>query len=116
MPGRVDASQHDLTHRDLVPVLQRVVRMRGLCRGMDADGDVVLEREPAVARDVVGVRVRLDRPNDPYVLPPGLVEVLLDREPGVDDDRASSLRVADEVRRTAERVVDELREDHDSRP
>ena len=53
--------------------------------------------------------------DDADVAPLGLLEVLLDREGRVDDDRVTGTRIADEVRRTAERVVDELREDHAAR-
>ena len=47
--GRVDAPEHDVADRDLVPVLQRVVRVLRLGRGMDAHRDAVLERKPSVA-------------------------------------------------------------------
>jgi predicted DNA-binding protein with PD1-like motif len=42
----------------------------------------------------------------------GLGEVALDRVGGIDDDAFAGLLVSDEVRRTAEIVVDELGEDH----
>ena len=83
---RVDAAEDDVAERDLVAVLQRIVRILGLRRRMDADGEVVLEREPAVPRDVVGVRVRLDRANDANAATLGFLEVLLDREGRIDDD------------------------------
>ena len=76
------------------------------------DGDAVLERKPPVAGDVVGVRVRLDRADDADVAALGLLEVLLDREGRVDDDGLAGSRIADEIGSAAERVVDELREDH----
>ena len=94
------------------PSSHRVVRVLGLGRGVDAHRDAVLEREPPVPGEVVGVRVRLDRADDADVAPLGLVEVLLDREGRIDDDGVTGTWIADEVRRTAERVVDELREDH----
>src|SRR3954447_26241504 len=65
-----------------------------------------------MARDVVGMRMRLERAHDAHVLLLGRDEVLLDRVGGVDDDRFVRLFVADEIRRTAEVVVDELPEDH----
>ena len=49
----------------------------------------MLEREPSVPGDVVGVRVRLDDAHEPHVAPLRLLHVLLDRERGVDDDRLS---------------------------
>ena len=72
----------------------------------------MLEREPPVPREVVGMRVRLDDANDAHALPLGVREVLLDRECRVDHDRLSCPRIADEVGSTPQRVVDELREDH----
>ena len=83
--------------------------------GWIADGEVVLEREPAVARDVVGVGVGLDRPNDANPASLGFLEVLLDRERRIDDDRLPRALVADQVRSAAKSVVDELREDHSRR-
>jgi hypothetical protein len=72
----------------------------------------VLEREAAVARDVVGVRVRLERPDEVDVPRAGLLDVRLDRVRGVDDDREAGRLVADQVGRAAEVVVDELAEEH----
>ena len=112
VPGRVDAAEDDVAEHDLRAVLERVVRILGLGGGMDAHGDPVLEREPPVAGEVIGVRVGLDRADDAHVALRGLVEVLLDREGRVDDDRVARSRVADEIRSASERVVDELREDH----
>ena len=48
----------------------------------------------------------------PDAAPLRLLEERLDREGRVDDDRDPRVLVADEVRRAAEVVVDELREDH----
>ena len=110
--GRVDAPQDDVSEHDLGAVLERVVGVFRLRRWVDAHRHAVLEGEPAVPGKVVGVRVRLDRADDADVVPLGLVDVLLDRERGVDDDGLTGARIADEVRRTPERVVDELREDH----
>ena len=72
----------------------------------------MLEREPPVPREMVGVRVRLDDADDANAAPLGLLEVLLDREGRVDDDGLAGSRIADEVGGTPERVVDELGEDH----
>ena len=109
---RVDAAKDDVAERDLVAVLHRVVRVLRLGGRMDADGGAVLEREPPVTREMIRVRVRLDGAHDANLAPLGLVEVLLDREGRIDDDRLAGARIADEIRRTPERVVDELREDH----
>src|SRR5205085_3361475 len=59
VPRRVQDAKPERTDRDLAAVgewLERVVRRR---RGVDADARAVLEGEPAVTGDVVGVRVRL---------------------------------------------------------
>ena len=70
----------------------------------------MLEREPAVPGDVVGMRVGLERADDSHVEPLGLPQDGLDRERRVDHDRLARLLAADEVRRAAEIVVHELRE------
>ena len=72
----------------------------------------MLECEPAVAGDVVGVRVGLDVAHDADPVPLGLVEQRLDRIRRVDERRDPCLFVADEVTRTPEIVVQELVEDH----
>jgi hypothetical protein len=58
------------------------------------------------------MRVRLDRAHDADAAPVSLLEVLLDRERGIDHDGGPGVLVADEVRRAAQVLVDELREDH----
>jgi len=65
-----------------------------------------------VPGDVVGMRVRLERPHDADVLLFGRRHVPLDREGRIDEDRIVRRLVADEVGRAAEIVVDELPEDH----
>ena len=50
VPGRVDRAEHDLAELQLHAVLERVVRIRGLCGPVDRHRDAVLQREPAVAR------------------------------------------------------------------
>ena len=111
--GGVDDAQRDGADLDLVAVVHRVVRIVDARFGVDADRDAVLEREPAVPGDVVGVRVRLDRADDPHAAPLGLVQDRLDRERRVDDHRDPGLFVSHEITRTAQIVVQELVEDHD---
>src|SRR3990172_651678 len=74
------------------------------------------------ARRAVGASGRAPRrprelrrpgPDDPHLSPLGLLEVLLDREGRVDDDGGCAVRIADEIRRASEGVIDELREDHE---
>ena len=76
-----------------------------------ATGTPCSTREPAVARDVVGVGVRLEDALDPHVLLRRRLDVLLDRERRVDDHRDGCVTVSDEVRGAPEVVVDELAED-----
>ena len=72
----------------------------------------MLEREPAVAGEVVGVRVRLDDPDDPHAAPVGLGQHRLDRVRGIDDRGDARVLVADQIRGAAEIVVEELLEEH----
>ena len=73
----------------------------------------MLEREPAVPGDVVGVRVRLEDARDPDVPFLRLGEVGLDRVRGIDDHGLTRGLVADQVGRAAEIVVDELPKLHE---
>ena len=111
-PGVWIDAERDRADLDLVAVAHRVVRIVDAGVGVHADRDAVLEREPAVPRDVVGVRVRLDRAHDPEAAPLGLLEHRLDRVRRIDDDGDAGLLVTDEVTRAAQVVVQELVEDH----
>ena len=112
MAGRVDDAQADVADDDLVAVRDRLERILGLCQRVDRDRQAVLEREPPVPGHVIGVRVRLEDAHDPHVVPGRLLEVLLDRVGGVDDDRFARVLVPDEIGGAAEIVVDELPEQH----
>ena len=112
MAGRVDHPQDHLAEHDLLAVFERIVLVLRLSGGMDRDRDPVLEREPTVAGDVVGVGVRLQDADDPEAEARGRLEVGLGEERRVDDDALAGVRVADEVRGTAEAVVDELAHEH----
>ena len=114
VPGRVDRAQDDVSELDLGAVLQRIVLVRRLRSRVDRDRDAVLERETPVAREVVGMRVRLDRPHDPDLALRRLRQHRLDRIGRVDDRGDARILVADQVRRTAEVVVNELLEQHES--
>jgi hypothetical protein len=94
-------------------VLQRVELELGLAEWVDRDGDAVLEREPSMPGDVVGVRVRLQHADDPNAFGLGGLEVLVDRICGVDDERLAGGGIPDQVRGAAEIVVDELAEQHE---
>ena len=104
--------QQDVAEHDLDAVLERVAGVLRPSVRVDAHGNAVLEGESTVPGEVVCMRVRLDDAGDTDVAPVGLLEVLLDREGRVDDDGVARSRIADEVGRTPERIVDELREDH----
>ena len=112
MTRRVNAAKENVAERDLRAVGHRVVRVLGVGKRMDAHRDALLEREPPVPGEVVGVRVRLDHADDAHGALLGFFEVLLDGEGRIDDDGVTGTGIADEVGGAAERVVDELREDH----
>ena len=82
---------------------------------MDAHRAAVVEREPPVAGEMIGMRVRLEDGREPYALPLRHVDVPFDRVRRVDDHRGPRAFVADDVGRTAESLVDELPEDHERR-
>ena len=69
---------------------------------MDRDARPVLGREPPVPGDVVGMVVRFDAAHDAQRVPLRLLDVLLDRERGIDDDRLAGLLGADQVGGAAE--------------
>jgi hypothetical protein len=115
VPRRVDAAEHHVAERYLVSVLEGVVRVLHLSGDVNADGNPVLERETSVPGEVIGVRVRLDRPDDARAALLGLQPVLLDREGWIDDGRDPRVLVTHEVGGAPEVVVDELREDHNAR-
>ena len=112
VPGRVQAAQGDRPHAQLVAVRERLVGIPGLRSSVDGHRDPALECEPAVPGHVVGVRVGLQHPRDPDAGPLRLLEVLLDRVGGVDEQRLARVGVADEVRGAPEILVDELPEEH----
>ena len=111
---RVDRAQDDVADLDLGPVLERLVREGRPGLLVDANRDAVLEREAAVSRDVVGVRVRLEDADQPDVVPLGLCQHGFDVIRRVDDDRDAGVLVADEVRGAAQVIVQELLEQHGS--
>ena len=112
MPRRVDAPERDGPHHDHGSVLEWVARIVDPRLRMDAHRYPVLEGEAAVARDVVRVGMRLERPYDTHVEPRRLVEHGLDRVGRVDDHGDAGLLAADEVRGAPEIVVQDLREEH----
>ena len=114
VPGRVDRAQDDLAELQLHTVLEAVVRILGRSRAVDRDRDAVLERQPAVARQVVGVRVRFDCPHDLHVAPGRCCQHRFDRVRWIDDCGDARVLVADQIRRTAQVVVQKLLEQHET--
>jgi hypothetical protein len=112
VPGRVQRAQDDPAELDLGAVFERLVRERRPGGGVNPHGQPVLEREPSVTRDVVGVRVRLEHRDELDLVSLRRIQVLLGRVGRIDDDGGSRLLVADEVRSAPEIVVDELLEQH----
>src|SRR3954451_4607314 len=80
---------------------------------MHANRYVELEREAAVAGDMIRMRVRLENGGELDAMALAFVQALLDRGRGICGDRRSGLLVADQVGGTPEVVVDELLEEHE---
>ena len=108
VPGRMDAAHPHASDRDLIPVVERIVRIHDRGCRMDAHGNPMVERQAAVTGDVVRVSVRLDDADDSSAEPVGLGENRLDRERGVDDDQFLGLLAPDEIRGAPEIVVQDL--------
>ncbi len=113
MPWRVDRPQDDLAQLQLEAVGQRVVRVLHVGRGVDRDRHALLECEPAVPGEMIGVRVGLDDADDLDSVPRRCGEYGRDRVRGIHDRRHAGLLVTDQVRRAPEVVVEELLEEHD---
>ena len=112
---RVDRPQHDSADLDLGPVLEGVECVLGLRLGMDRDRDAVVECEAPVAGEVIGVRVRLDRPRDPEARALRGRQHRFDRVGWIDNGGEARVLVADEIGRAAEIVVQKLLEVHERR-
>ena len=95
VPRRMDDAQRHLSHLDLRSVLERLERVRGISLGMDSDWDALLQRQPPVAGEVVGVRVRLEDACQADALALGRFKVLLDGVGRIDHDGFPGLLVTD---------------------
>ena len=115
VPRRMDRADDDVAELDLGAVGQSVVRKRRFRGGVDVHRHAVLEREPPVSRDVIGVGMRLEHADEPDAAASALIQIGLDRVGRIDDDGHTCMLVTDDVRPTAEVVVDELREEHSTR-
>ena len=93
----MDHADDDGSDLDLVPMVQRLVRIIDARSLVDRDRDVMLEREPAVACEMVGVRVRLERAHDSHPEACCLGDNRLDRIRRIDDRCDPRSFVADEV-------------------
>ena len=65
-----------------------------------------------MARDMIGMRMRLEHADEPDAPAFALIQIAFDRVGRIDDDSHTRVLVTDDVRPTAEVVVDELREEH----
>ncbi len=110
--GRVQDADRQRAEPDLLAVLDSVERVLRPGERVDRDRHAVLERQPPVPGEMVGVGVRLQHPHDAQAGALRLLEIRLDRVGGVHDDRFAALLVADQVGRAAEIVVDALVKDH----
>ena len=111
-PGVWSARTRHGAERELPAVVERLVVVLGRGVAVDVDRRAGGRREPAVARDVVGVVVRLEDVLDAHAEVARQPQVLVDVELRVDHGRDARVLVADQVARAAEVVVDELAEDH----
>ena len=112
MARRVDRPQDDLADLDLRAVVERLVRESGARILVNANPRVVLEREPSVTGDVIGVRVGLEDADEPNTVMLRRREHRLDVVGRIDDDRDTGVLVTDEVGGAAQVVVQELLEKH----
>ena len=110
--GRVHRDELDVADLDAIAVVEGGVRVGDARKVRDVDGDPELEGECAVARDVVGVRVRLDDAHELRLVALERAHQRARIERRIHDDRLIDLLAADEIRRTAEVGVDELLKDH----
>ena len=111
--GRVAGLQLDVAEADHVAVGERRVREGHPGRAVHVDGGLGGGGEVAVARDVIGVRVRLDHVGDGQALLAGDAEIVVHAVPSrVDHDGAPGLGAADQVGQAARLLVQQLLEDH----
>ena len=111
-PGRVDRAQHDLPQLELEAVGQRVVGVLRLGSRVDRDRRAVLERQPAVSGQVIGMRVGLDDADDLDFVLGRHREYRRERIGRIDDRGDAGLLIPYQVRRAPEVVVEELLEEH----
>jgi hypothetical protein len=113
MSRRVQHVDGDPARLQHLPVIERVERELRLSDRMHGYRDAVLEGEAAVTRHVVRVRVRLEHADDTQAFLLGRLDVLLDCVRGVDQEGFAPVGISDQIRGTAEIVVDELAKNHE---
>ena len=109
---RVQRPDGQRAQPQLPAVVERLVLVVGRREAVDVHRRAGRGDEPAVARDVVGVVVRLEHVLDPHAQVAGQAQVLVDVQPRVDDRGHARVLIADEVAGAAEVVVRELAEEH----
>src|SRR5919204_1328531 len=90
VPRRVQDADDGRTQLELRAVLERLERKLRLGGGVNADRRPVLERQPPVPGDVIGVRVSLQDTCDPHLSPLRLAYVGVDLVGRVDDERLAA--------------------------
>ena len=70
----MDRADDDVTELDLRPVVERLVVEGRLRERVDTHRDPVLEREPPVPGDMVGVRVRLEHADEAHAVARGRIQ------------------------------------------
>ena len=112
MTGGVQHAQPQLPQRQLLAVMKRTERICDLRRFVETDLATMLGREPARARDVVGVDVGVDRVAEAEAALREECLVLLDRDRWVDDRGLVTLTGGNQVGGAATPFVEELLEVH----
>ena len=112
VPGSVDRDEFDVADADAGPIGHRAGLKSDFGERRHPDWQAELEGQDAVARDVVGVRMRLDHTNEARIMvgKRSLERANIKRR--VDHDRLVDLLTADEVAGAAKVVMDQLLEDH----
>ena len=93
--GRVQRPDAQRSRAELPAVVERLVLVVGRGEAVDVDRRPGRGGEPAVARDMVGVVVRLEHVLDPHAEVAGQAQVLADVEPRVDHRGHPRVLVAD---------------------
>ena len=110
--GRVERAHDDPPQLELPAVLDRLVFIFRASLAVDVDAGAGRHGEAAMARDVIGVGVRLEHVLDVHAEIAREAQVDGDVEPRVDDGGHARVLVADQVGGAAEVVVGDLTEDH----